>query len=160
MNNLSDVAPAFVDVAHRIVWATVATVDPDNRPRSRVLHPFWIWDGEELVGWVATGPTPLKLAHLETSPYVSCNYWDSEHDVATAECRATWYFDDETRQMVWDLFLNGPEPVGYDPSIIPPWADGPLTPAFAALRLDPWRLRVFPGSMLLGTEGEVLDWRG
>jgi len=158
MKSLAEVAPAFLEVAHRIVWCSVATVDGSNRPRSRVLHPFWIWDGSELVGWVATGPTPLKRAHLEASPYVSCNYWDSQHDVATAECRAELMDDDDTRQMVWDLFLNGPEPVGYDPSIIPTWEDGPLSPTFAALRLEPWRLRVFPGSVLLAGEGEVLDW--
>ena len=48
----------------------VATVDPDNRPRSRVLHPIWEWDGEELVGWVATAPTPLKVA-LKSSPLIA-----------------------------------------------------------------------------------------
>jgi len=36
-----------------------------------------------------------------------------------------WYHDDETRTAVWDRFATGPEPVGYDPSIIPMWADGP-----------------------------------
>ena len=30
-----------------------------------------------------------------------------------------WYTDDETRKAVWDKFANGPEPVGYDPGIIP-----------------------------------------
>ena len=130
MKSLSEVAPAFVEVAHRIVWCTTATVDDRGRPRSRVLHPFWSWDGHKLVGYVAT-----------------------------AECSATWHFDDDTRRMVWDLFLEGPEPVGYDPAIIPGWEDGPLSPAFAALRLEPWRLRVFPGSVLFGQGGEVLDWR-
>jgi hypothetical protein len=158
MKSLSDVAPEFIEVAHRIVWCSAATTDADHRPRSRVLHPFWIWDGTELVGWIATGPTPVKRSNLEFSPYLSCNYWDSQHDVATAECRGTWFFDDETRQMVWDLFANGPEPVGYDPAMIPGWEGGALSPAFAALRLDPWRLRVFPGAVLFGQPGEVLDW--
>jgi hypothetical protein len=31
MAELAQVAPAFVDMAHRIVWATVATVDPQGR---------------------------------------------------------------------------------------------------------------------------------
>jgi hypothetical protein len=39
MSDLSSVAPAFVEMAHRIVWATVATVDSQGRPRSRILHP-------------------------------------------------------------------------------------------------------------------------
>lgn len=158
MSSLQDIAAPFVSVAHRIVWATVSTVDASNRPRSRVLHPIWEWDGTALTGWIATGPTPVKVAHLEHSPFVSVNYWDPQQDIATAECHATWCHDDATCRRVWDLFANGPEPVGYDPAIIPPWKDGPTSPAFSALRLDPWRLRVFPGSMLLQGTGDVLDW--
>jgi hypothetical protein len=157
VSDLATTAPAFVEMAHRIVWASVATVDGHGRPRSRILHPFWLWDGAALVGWVATGPTPVKRAHLERSPFVSVNYWTPTHDTCVAECRATWAFDDETRTMVWDLFAEGPAPVGYDPRIIPGW-DSPTSPNFAALRLDPWRLRVFPGSALLGQGGDVLTW--
>ena len=75
MNELAITAPAFVEMAHKIVWCTVATVDAKGRPRSRVLHPIWRWDGDRLEGWVATGPTPTKRAHLDASPFVSCNYW-------------------------------------------------------------------------------------
>jgi hypothetical protein len=122
-------------MAHRIVWCSVATVDRKGRPRSRVLHPIWEWDGTELVGWVGTAPTPLKRAHTEAHPHVSLNYWEPSQDTAVAE---------------WP-------PLGYDPSIIPGW-DGPTCDAFAALRLDPWRLRVFPGSVLMGQGGDVLTW--
>ena len=157
--SLAQVAPAFVEMAHRIVWSSVATVDAKGRPRSRVLHPIWEWDGERLVGWVGTGPTPTKRAHLDASPHVSVNYWAPSQDTCVAECRATWGFDDETRTRTWNLLKNGPEPVGYDPAIIPGW-DEPTSPGFASLRLDPWRLRVFPGSVLMGTGGEVLTWQG
>jgi hypothetical protein len=157
--DLAAVAPAFVEVAHRVVWATVATVDRQGRPRTRILHPCWIWDGAALVGWIATSPTPLKRAHLERTPFVSVNYWSPAQDVATAECRAAWAFDDETRTFVWELFRDAPAPVGYDPAIIPPWRGGPASDAFAALRLEPWRLRVMPGSMMAGGPGEVLTWR-
>ena len=158
MSSLEEIAPPFVATAHRIVWATVATVDAENRPRSRMLHPIWEWNDGTLTGWIATGATPVKVAHLEHSPFVSINYWDEQQDVATAECRTTWQHDDATCERVWNLFANGPEPVGYDPAMIEPWKDGPSSPAFSALRLDPWRLRVFPGSMLLGGRGEILDW--
>jgi hypothetical protein len=159
MNELAATAPAFVEMAHRIVWCTVATVDEQGRPRSRILHPLWEWDGSSLVGWIATGPTPVKRAHLAHSPYVSANYWAPDHDTCTAECLATWHLDDETRTTMWDRFKNAPAPVGYDPAIIPQWADGPLSPAFGVLRLEPWRLRVFPGSVLLGAGGDVLTWQ-
>lgn len=159
MNAFPNVATAFVDMAHQIVWCTAATVDKNGRPRSRILHPIWQWDGENMVGWIGTSPTPVKRAHLKGSPYMSLNYWAPNHDTCTAECKATWAFDDETRTKVWDLFLNGPEPVGYDPSIVPAWTS-PTADAFAVLRLEPWRLRVFPGSVLTGEPGaEVLRWQ-
>jgi hypothetical protein len=157
MHDLSVVAPAFVEMAHRIVWATAASVDDADRPRSRILHPIWEWDGTALRGWVATGPTPVKRANLEHSPYLSFNYWDPSHDTCTADCRATWRNDAGSRAAVWERFATGPPPVGYDPSIIPGW-DSPDSPGFGALELQPYRLRVFPGSVLLGGGGEVLTW--
>lgn len=158
MDEFNLVAPAFVEMAHRIVWCSAATVDTKGRPRSRIFHPIWLWDGAALTGWIATSPTPLKRAHLNASPYISLNYWSPTHDTCVAECRATWAFDEQTRTMVWDLFLNAPAPVGYNPAIIPEW-DSPTSEKFAALRLDPWRLRVFPGSVLLGQGGKALTWR-
>ncbi|MGB0384313.1 MAG: pyridoxamine 5'-phosphate oxidase family protein [Ardenticatenaceae bacterium] len=158
MNKLTEVAPPFVEMAHRIVWCSAATVDAQGRPRSRILHPIWQWDGERLVGWIATNATPIKRAHLKASPYMSLNYWTPSQDTCAAECRAEWAFDDETRRMVWNLFLNAPEPVGYNPAIIPAWKS-PTSEKFAVLRLEPWRLRVFPGSVLMGQGGKVLNWR-
>jgi hypothetical protein len=158
MSALEEVAPAFIAMAHRIVWCSVATVDHQGRPRSRILHPLWEWDGNELVGWIATGPTPTKRSHLRHSPYISCSYWTDSHDTCIAECRALWYFDDETRTTVWNKFVNAPQPVGYDPAIVPAW-DKPTSESFAALRLEPWRLRVFPGTALLTGTGDILVWQ-
>ena len=158
MNSLAETAPAFVAMAHAIVWCGVATVDAKGRPRSRVLHPIWQWEGGQLTGWIATGPTPTKRAHLQASPFVSLNYWSPTQDTCVAECRATWAFDDVTRTKVWEMLKNGPAPVGYDPSMIPGWTS-PTVPDFAALRLEPWHLRVFPGTVLLGKGGSVLTWQ-
>jgi hypothetical protein len=157
MTDLATVAPAFVSMAHRIVWATVATVDGRDRPRTRILHPIWEWDGEDLVGWVATGPTPVKRAHLAAHPVASVNYWVPTHDTCSADVDVTWAFDEETRIRVWALFKNAPEPVGYDPAIVPGWT-GPTSESFAVLRFAPRRLRVFPGTVLLGQGGDVLTW--
>jgi len=158
MTPLEEIAPAFVEMAHSIVWASVATVDRNSRPRSRILHPIWEWDGTDLFGWIATSPTPVKHADLALHPDVSVSYWTTNHDTATADCSAQWFFDDETRIAVWDKFKNGPAPVGYDPAIIEPWRDGPTSPAFAALHLTPHRLRVMPGSMMTDGVGSVLSW--
>jgi hypothetical protein len=158
MSEFRPTAEAFVEMAHRIVWCTVASVGAANRPRTRVLHPYWRWEDDVLVGWVATAPTPIKRAHLEHSPFVSANYWDPSQDNCTADCRAGWAFDIETRERVWRLFETAPPPLGYDPAVIPEWTDGPRSDGFAVLRLEPYRLRVFPGSVLLGGGGEVHTW--
>ena len=159
MSDLATTAPAFVEMAHRIVWCSVASVDERDRPRSRILHPIWEWDGSMLEGRIATSPTPVKRAHLERSPYLSCSYWTPDHDTCIAECHATWAFDDATCIETWDRFKHGPAPVGYDPGSIPPWAGGPTSDAFAVLQLQPWRLRVMPGTVMLGTGGELLTWQ-
>ena len=143
---------AFVAIAHRIVWCTVATVDRRGRPRSRVVHPIWERAGDGLVGWVVTRPTALKRAHLEFSPYVSCSYWDPGHDVATAECRAEWAAEPER---AWELFRAAPPPLGYDPLTIFP--EGPAADGAAVLRLEPWRIRA--ADVLTLSEGRpALVW--
>jgi hypothetical protein len=88
MHSLADVAPVFVAMAHRIVWATVATVDPFGVPATRILHPVWEWDGSELTGWIATSPESPKARHLATTPTVSLTYWDPTHDTCSATCRS------------------------------------------------------------------------
>jgi hypothetical protein len=156
-HDLAQTAPAFVEMAHRIVWASVASVDRHGRPRSRILHPVWTWDGQELTGWVGTRPTSPKRAHLQQSPYLSCSYWSPNHDNCIADCHAEILEDDDTRIRVWHLLKDAPEPVGYNPAIVPGW-ETPTSPAFGALRLSPWQLRVFPGTVLLRQGGEVLVW--
>lgn len=162
MSDLTDVAPAFVEMAHRIVWCSVATVDRAGRPRSRVLHPIWQWDGTTLVGWVGTMPTSPKRGHLERTPYASCNYYAPlpSFDTCLAECRAELLLDGQTRAMVWELLTQAPEPLGYDPGAIgvPGW-DSPASPAFAALRLRPWRLRVAAATDPKNDGWRVLTWQ-
>jgi hypothetical protein len=158
VTDLSTIAPAFVEMAHRIVWCTVATTGTDGRPSTRILHPIWEWDGSSLTGWIATSPLSPKADDLAVQPAISLTYWDATHDTATAHCDTAWETSDEERQAGWDRFVNGPPPVGYDPSIIPPWTS-PTVPAFGILRLTPTQLRVMPGSVLLQGEGELLTWR-
>jgi hypothetical protein len=158
MTDLATTAPAFVEMAHRIVWCTVATLTPSGELRTRVLHPIWEWDGAALRGWIATSPRSPKAADLAAHPQVSLTYWAPTHDTCTAECATEWETTDAQRQAGWDRFANGPAPVGYDPSIIPPWTD-PKVPDFGILRLTPHRLRVMPGTVMLKGEGDLLSWR-
>jgi hypothetical protein len=157
MTTLEQIAPAFVDMAHRIVWASAATVDERGRPWSRVLHPLWTWDGEALTGIVATSPNSPKRTQLDANPFVSFTYWAPDHDTCTAQCDAEWDLTDDGRAAAWDAFATAPEPVGYDPSIIPVWT-GPTAAEFGILRLRPWRLQVMPGTVMLAGRGERLTW--
>lgn len=159
MTGYRETADAFRTMAHEIVWCTVATTEPDGRPRTRILHPFWEWEGDELVGWIATSPTPVKRGALAHVPALSLTYWAPSHDTCTADCVARWQDDDATRRRVWDTFRELPPPVGYDPAIVPAWADGPTGAAFGVLRLEPYRLRVMPGSLMLEGRGELRTWR-
>ena len=152
MTDLATVAPAFVEMAHRIVWCTVATTGADGRPNTRILHPIWEWDGVALTGWIATSPQSPKAADLAAHPQLSLTYWRPDHDTCTADCDAEWTNDDESRRAGWDRFLHAPAPVGYDPSIIPGWPS-PDAPAFGILRLHPTRLRVMPDSLMMAGKG-------
>jgi hypothetical protein len=158
MTDLASIAPAFVEMAHRIVWCTVATVDPQGRPRTRVLHPVWEWDGAALTGWIATDPTSPKRRDLDAHPLVSLTYWTPNHDTCTADCATAWELDDDAKRAGWRRFAEAPAPVGYDPSIIPRWTS-PEVAEFGILRLEPHRLRVMPGSFMVARQGELLTWR-
>jgi hypothetical protein len=159
MTDLATVAPAFVEMAHRVVWCTVATTRGDGRPASRVLHPIWEWDGTDLTGWIATSPLSPKAADLAHQPAVSLTYWAPSHDTCTADCDTAWETSADERQAGWDRFADGPAPVGYDPSIIPQWTS-PAAEAFGILRLVPTRLRVQPAAVMLEGRGDLLlTWR-
>jgi len=147
-----DIAEDFNRIVSRIVWCTVTTVDGKGRPRARILHP--VWEGN--TGWIATSPLSFKAKHLAKNPYVSCSYWDQQHEQAYAECKATWAEDQETRSRVWDLVKNAPPPIGYDPALF--WPNGPTDPGFGALKLEPWRVEVWSlQEMVQGKPSHV--WR-
>ncbi|MEO6123297.1 MAG: pyridoxamine 5'-phosphate oxidase family protein [Ilumatobacteraceae bacterium] len=158
MSSLETTAPAFVEMAHRIVWATVATVDPGGNPSTRVLHPIWEWDGSNLTGWIATSPLSPKATHLASTPQVSITYWTTIHDTCTADCDTSWESSPEQLEAGWKRFVEGPAPVGYDPAIIPGW-DTPESPGFGILRLEPTTLRVMPGTLMMQGVGELLTWK-
>jgi hypothetical protein len=155
---LDEIAPAFVEMAHRIVWATAATADARSRPWTRILHPLWTWDGESLSGIVATSPLSPKRSHLEAHPHIAFTYWQPDHDTCTALCHAEWDLTADGRRAGWQQLATAPAPVGYDPSIIPGW-DEPTSPTFAILRLRPWRLQVMPGTVLTAASGAPLTWQ-
>ena len=130
--------------ASEIVWATLATVGPDGRPRTRVVHPVWWFDTGDpatggIRGLVGTRPTAVKRRHLAACPFVSVSYWGPSHHTVVFDCAARWLAADE-RPRAWAAIAAAPEPLGYDPA--PIWPGGPTSDDFAVVELRPHRMVV------------------
>lgn len=145
---LTDVAPSARSIIERVVWAAVATVGPDGRPRTRLMHPVWFWDAGTPFALVSARPTPLKIAHLTVQPAVSCHYWDPGHDTVAVDASASWVPDAE-RRWAWEQIAAVPAPVGFDPAII--WPDGSSAPDCAFIRLIAHRILARPA----GSDGRL-----
>lgn len=133
----SELANEFIAIAHAQVWACVATVDSQNRPWTRVLHPIWALNGTSATGYILTTRHSPKQAHLAHSPYLSVAYAKDPFNPLTIECHAAWNDDPAEKQRVWEWFKREPEPLGYDPALIWPSAGDA---SVGLLVLTPWRL--------------------
>ncbi|MBK9178317.1 MAG: pyridoxamine 5'-phosphate oxidase family protein [Acidimicrobiales bacterium] len=156
--SFDELADDFFGRIERIVWCTVATVDARGRPRSRLLHPIWERPAGAAgpVGWIATGRDSHKARHLAANPFVSCTYWDPQHQQVYADCEARWVDDPDEKQRLWDLYNGTPPPLGYDLALF--WRNGPGDPTYGLLRLDPWRVEVSAlADMMTGAPPRV--WR-
>ena len=135
---LAELVDDLAEIVRRIVWSVVSTTDRQGRPRSRVLHP--VWDFEGMTGVVGTRRTPVKVAHLARQPALTCAYWSPDHDAAFVDCVASWVPEEELAGAWAALAL------GYDPATV--WPGGPGSPDFAALRLRPYRVQVVRAASL------------
>ena len=150
--SFAEIEEEFMARVRRIAWCTVATVDRNGRPRTRILHP--IWDGS--AGWIATGRHSHKEKHLAKNPYVSLSYWDPQHQQIYADCKAEWVDDMAEKRRIWDLYKNTPPPLGYNPAII--WQAGVEDPDYGLLTLTPWRIELYAlGSVMTGEPPKI--WR-
>jgi general stress protein 26 len=152
VKSFSEIEDEFQARVKRIVWCTVATVDRKGRPRTRILHPIW----EGTTGWIATGRETLKTKHLAANPWVSCSYWDQQHQQIYVDARAEWVDDKAEKDRIWDLYKNTPPPLGYDPGMI--WQGGKDDPTYGLLKLTPWRIELW-GLQDLMTGKEQQVWR-
>lgn len=133
VSSFSEIELEFSQRVRTMIWCSVATIDAQGRPRSRILHPIW----EASTGWIGTNPASHKAKHLEQNPYVSLAYITDVMNPVYADCKAEWIHDPAVKRHVWDLFANTPEPVGYDPAhdFVAPDSDH-----WGILRLTPWRI--------------------
>lgn len=142
----ADLQAEFLARVSRAVYCTMATVDRQNRPRSRVMHP--IWDGP--IGWVISWPKSHKSTHLAHNPAVSLAYMSEPLRPVYVDGRAEWVDSVDEKLRIWDLHAATPPPLGFDPQ---PHYGSIEHHHYGLLRITPWRIELGD----LG--GEPLVWR-
>jgi general stress protein 26 len=148
--SFAEIEQEFLARVARIVWCTVATVDRQGRPRTRILHPIW----EGSTGWIATGRESHKAKHLAENPYVSLSYWDQQHQQIYVDAKAEWVDDAGQKKRLWELYASTPPPLGYDLGMI--WRGGLEDPTYGLLKLTPWRIELFAlNDMFQGKEPQI-----
>src|SRR4051812_17363634 len=60
VTQFEDLQEEFMARVSQAVYCAMATIDGQNRPRLRVMHP--IWDG--CIGWIISWPASHKAGHL------------------------------------------------------------------------------------------------
>src|SRR5512138_2123752 len=114
VSSFAELEQEFMDRVSRVVWCSLATVDRQNHPRSRVVHPVW----EGPTGWLTTRRETLKMKHLTVNPYVSLAYVTEIAKPVYVDCRVEWVEDLAERRRVVDFIRALPPPVGFDAEAI------------------------------------------
>lgn len=154
-HDFEEIRSDFLERVNRMVYCSVATIDGQGRPRSRILHPIW----EGSISWISTNPSSLKARHLRRNPFVSLAYIHDPAKPLYADCRAELADDRATKQHVWDLYLHAEPPLGYDPAPIYGSIDQPNPggSTFGVLKLTPYRILLyqFPIPSTIWTSPEI-----
>jgi general stress protein 26 len=136
IENFAEIEAEFHSRVQDAVYANVASVDAQNRPRSRILHP--VWEGN--TGYIATWPFSHKSKHLALNPYVSLTYMKNPIKPVYVDCKAEWIDELNEKQRIWNLFRDTPPPLGYD---LAPAFEAVDNPKFGLLKLTPWRIQLY-----------------
>ena len=111
VSEFTEIEVEFTARIQKAVYCSMATVDRQGRPRSRILHP--IWDGP--IGWAISWPESHKAKHLENNPYVSLAYIADRDKPAYVDALAEWVNDEREKHRIWNLYQTTPPPLGFDP---------------------------------------------
>ncbi len=133
MESFAAIEDTLIARVHSAVWCTLATVDRQGQPRTRIVHT--IWDGP--FGWAVTRRGTPKLDDLAANPCVSLAYTSDLLHPAYVECWARWSDDPATKRQVWELFLAAPPPLGFDPASM---FGGVDDPGYGVLKFEPYRV--------------------
>jgi len=141
-----DLQVEFMARVSQAVYCTLATVDRQNRPRSRVMHP--VWDGP--LGWIISWPGSHKAKHLLLNPAVSLAYIADINKPVYVDGIAEWIDAVDEKQRIWKLHQDTPATLGFDPQ---PHYGSIDNPYYGLLRITPWRIEL--GNL----SGEPVIWR-
>jgi hypothetical protein len=61
VSSLAEIEAEFIERAHRMIWCDMATVGPDGRPRTRVVHP--VWEGD--TAWMTSLRVGPEADHID-----------------------------------------------------------------------------------------------
>lgn len=146
IGQFADIEAEFMTRVSQAVYCIMTTVDRQNRPRSRVMHP--IWDGP--IGWVISRPDSYKASHLAFNPAISLAYIPTKEKPVYVDGFAEWVGAVEEKQRIWDLHCSTPPPLGFDPQ---PHFGSIHHPYYGLLRITPRRIE------LADLFGESMVWR-
>lgn len=142
----ADLQTEFLARVSHAVYASLATIDTHDRPRTRVVHPIW----EGSIGWIVSWPATPKSKHLARNPHVSLAYIADITQPVYIEGTAAWEHDPAEKQRVWQVIATTPPPIGYDPT---PFYGSIDHPHFGLLKVTPWRIE------LCTLKGESVIWQ-
>jgi len=147
VQRFEDMQTEFLARVSQVVYCTMATIDRQNRPRSRVIHPIW----EGPIGWLISWPASHKAKHLARNPAVSLAYIPDKAKPVYVDGATEWVDSVEEQQRIWDLHRTTPAPLGFDPQ---PHYGTINHQYYGILKITPWRIEL--GNL----GGEPVIWRG
>jgi len=150
VSTFAEVRAEFMERIQKAIYCSMATIDREDRPRPRMMHPIWELTGNGPIGWVISWPQSHKAKHLARNPYVSLAYIHDRTKPVYVDCEAEWIDDVEEQWRIWELHQTTPPPLGFDPE---PHFGTVNHQYYGLLRLRPWRIEL--GNL----NGESIIWR-
>ncbi len=141
--DFAEIEPEFLERVQKAVLCVAASIEPHNRPRTRILHPIW----QGATGWISTHRHSTKSKHLAHNSHLSLAYAADPLRPVYVDCMAEFVDDLVVKCWFWNLALNTPEPIGYDPALDFVAYDNPT---YGVLKLIPWRIELY--SLGVGTK--------
>ena len=133
----AEIQGEFLERVQQFVYCNMATIAPDNQPRSRIVHPVW---GDDATGWILSVPDTPKAKHLDHNPYVSLAYVHDINHPVYVECVAEFVTARKEHLRIWDIIKHAPPPMGFDPE---PHYGSIDHPHWGVIQLKAYRIELY-----------------